>query len=293
MPSIDWLHYPPLSALRAFEATGRLGGFSAAARALNVTHAAVAQQVRALETYLGMSLVHREGRALVLTQEGAALSLALTDGFGGIEGAVDSLRAGAQDRPVTITLTPTFASNWLMPRLGRFWAAHPDIPVSLRPDPNLLDLRAERIDFGIRFGMGVWPAVDAAYLASAQYVVVGAPKLFSNENPLEPSQMAALPWVLEPDWPEQRRWIACCTGLDPDDLQITEFATEELALAAARQGYGLHVSSAALVENDLKTGNLRLAFQAADEGPGYYIVTPPGPLRSAAREVIRWLHKSA
>jgi LysR family glycine cleavage system transcriptional activator len=287
---VDWLHYPPLPALRAFEATVRLGGFSAAGRALNVTHAAVAQQVRALETHLGLSLVHRDGRNLAVTTEGAQLAHALNDGFGTIQSTLEMLRAGGEDRPVTVTITPTFATNWLMPRLRRFWDRHPDLPISMRPDAKVLDLRSNRIDLGIRFGLGNWPGVEAQYLTSARYVVVGAPRLI--EGSVSTDDMTHLPWVLEPDWPEQRNWIECCLGLDPTVLSITEFASEELALSAARQGYGLHITSAALVEEDLKTGALRVVFDSQEENPGYYIVTPPGPIRKSARLFIRWLKDS-
>lgn len=289
MPDLDWLHFPPLPALRAFEATARLGGFSAAARALNVTHAAVAQQVRALEAHLDLALVRRDGRAIALTEDGARLAASLSEGFGAIQAVLDELREGGADRPVTVTLTPTFASNWLMPRLGRFWSEHPEVAVSLRPDPRVLDLRRERLDFGIRFGEGNWPGVEATYLTSARYIVVGASKLFRGPDPLTREEMERLPWILEPDWPEQRQWIACCTGLDPDRLHITEFATEELALSAARQGYGLHITSAALVEADLRAGEMRIAVETEDDNPGYYVVTPPGPLRRPARIFMRWL----
>lgn len=290
MEDVDWLHYPPLPALRAFEATVRLGGFSAAGRALNVTHAAVAQQVRALEAHLGFSLVHRDGRKLAFTRDGEQLAQALNDGFGAIQGTLEMLRAGGEDRPVAVTITPSFATNWLMPRLGRFWDRHPDVPISLRPDPKVLDLRRNGIDLGIRFGLGDWPGVDAEFLTSARYVVVGAPRLV--QGGVSTDDMARLSWVLEPDWPEQRNWIACCLGLDPTALNITEFASEELALSAARQGYGLHITSAALIEEDLKTGALQVVFDSAEENPGYYIVTPPGPTRKSARLFIRWLKDS-
>ena len=140
MSDPDWLHLPPLSALRAFEAAARLGGFSAAARALNVTHAAVAQQVRALEEHLGAPLIHREGRGMVLTPEGAQLGARLTEGFLTIQGAVAAVRQRQEGAPVTVTMTPTFAVKWMMPRLWKFWELHPDIAVSLRPDIRLLDL---------------------------------------------------------------------------------------------------------------------------------------------------------
>lgn len=290
---IDWLHFPPLPALRAFEATASLGGFSAAGRALNVTHAAVAQQVRALEAFLEVPLVHRSGRSIALTADGETLAAALSEGFRGIEAALETLKAGGRERPVMLTTTPVFASNWLMPRLGAFWAEQPDIGVSLRPDARVLDLQRERIDLGIRFGNGDWPGVESTFLTSARYLVVGAPKLFGDRKTLSPEEMAGLPWILEPDWPEQRQWIACCAGVDPEHLAITEFATEELALSAARQGYGLHVVSAALVEADLKSGDLKVALSSEEENPGYYIVKPPGPLRRPAARFMRWLLANA
>ncbi len=289
MDEIDWLHFPPLPALRAFEATVRLGGFSAAGRALNVTHAAIAQQVRGLEAHLGLALVHRDGRSLAVTPEGHLLASALNEGFGGIQTALAALRDEDEDRPVTVTLTPTFATNWLMPRLGKLWSRHPGLTVSLRPDPRVLDLRRERIDIGIRYGSGTWPGVDARFLASARQMIVAAPALFGGRAAIPPEELADLPWVLETDWPEQRQWIACCTGLDPALLKITEFPTEELLLSAARQGYGLHVASAALVENDLRNGTLRVVLDNEDDNFGYHIVTPPGPLRPAARTFLRWL----
>ncbi|MGB3314237.1 MAG: LysR family transcriptional regulator [Albidovulum sp.] len=290
MTEIDWLHYPPLPALRAFEATVRLGGFSAAGRALNVTHAAVAQQVRALEAHLGLSLVHRDGRGLAFTTEGLQLAQALNEGFGTIQTVLEMLRTGGEDRPVAVTITPTFATNWLMPRLGQFWDRHPNVPISLRPDAKVLDLRRDGIDLGIRFGLGEWRGVDADYLTSARYVVVGAPQI--ADGAISTDGMARLPWVLEPNWPEQRNWIECCLGLDPAALNIAEFASEELALSAARQGYGLHITSAALIEEDLKSGALQVLFDSAEANPGYYIVTPPGPIRKPARLFIRWLKES-
>lgn len=289
---IDWLHFPPLPALRAFEATVRLGGFSQAGRSLNVTHAAVAQQVRALEAHLGVALVHRDGRKLAVTAEGGQLAAALNEGFHAIQATVSALKAGGEDRPVTVTVTPTFATNWLMPRLGRFWARHHDIPISLRPDNKVLDLKRERIDLGIRFGMGSWPGVDAEYLTSARYLVVGAPQLLGDGRFEAPDMLKHLPWVLEGNWSEQFNWLKCCLGLDREALDYTEFATDELALAAARQGYGLHISSAALVEQDLKSGRLRVVFDSVDDNPGYYIVAPPGPMRKPARLFARWLKES-
>ncbi len=170
--TVDWRTMPPLASLRAMEAVARLGGFSAAARALNVTHAAVAQQVRGLEAELGVALLRREGRAVVLTAEGERLSAALTEGFGGMQGAVEAAKARRADGPIRISLTASFAAQWLMPRLRDFWARHPDVPLSLHPDARVLDLAREAMDLGIRYGRGSWPGVTAQRLAAGRLVVV-------------------------------------------------------------------------------------------------------------------------
>lgn len=291
MAEIDWYRMPPLSALRAFEATARLGGFSAAGRALGVSHAAIAQQVRALEAHLGLPLVWREGRGMAVSPEGERLAATLADGFGLIHAGVSAARADPADQTLRVTMTPSFASQWLMPRLARFWAEYPDIPLSLHPEERVMELRAERQDLGIRFGLGRWPKVDSEFLTSARYLVVGAPSLLGDRERLSQAEMQALPWVREQDWPEQASFLARI-GVDPTRLEFTDFPNEDLALAAARQGFGLHVESAAIVDEDLRAGRLRVVHDLKDDALGYYIVTPPGPRRAQARAFIRWLKAS-
>jgi LysR family glycine cleavage system transcriptional activator len=291
MSEISWRQMPPLSALRAFEATARTKSFSAAARALNVTHAAVSQQVRALESHLGIALVLREGRALALTAEGEELANALGDGFKVIQTAVEAVRAGGANRPLVVTLTPSFALQWLMPRMGDFWRRHPDLPVTLQPDHRVIDLRREGVDIGIRYGNGHWPGADVERLVSARYVVVAAPPLLQGKTSLTVSEMQALPWVMEQGWPEQMSWLRGI-GIDTDRLNVTTLPTEELALSAARQGYGLYVENEALMSEDIRVGNLRQLAVSDDDSLAYYIVTPSGPQRTAARKFIRWLKDS-
>jgi LysR family transcriptional regulator, glycine cleavage system transcriptional activator len=288
MPEIDWRQMPALAALRAFEAAAAQGGFSAAARRLNVTPAAVAQQVRALETELGVALVWRDGRGLRLTPEGEKLAASLSEGFAAIQSGLAVARQGSGPRPLSVTLPPAFATQWLMPRLGRFWKAHPDVALSLMPDHRVLDLRAEGVELGIRYGDGHWPGVSAEFLTPAQYIVVAAPSLLQERQQLNPADMAALPWVRERDWPEQTQWLEAI-GLDPAQLRFTEFPTEELALEAARQGFGLHVESATLIDADLKDGTLIKVHDFKSDALGYYIVAPIGTRRPAAEAFVKWL----
>ena len=290
--AINWRDLPPLSALRAFAAVAELGGFSQAARALNVTHAAVAQQVRALEALLDTPLVARDGRGMALTAEGQQLAQALADGFGTIASGIAALRAGGSDRPVRITLTASFASQWLMPRLKDFWDMHPDIALSLHPDARVSDLRRDGMDLGIRYGNGDWPGVSARFLAPARMAIAAAPDLLDGRESLSTAEMQEMEWILARDWPEQENYLRSL-GLDPRTLSRTDFVNEELSLAAARQGLGLVVESLALMEDDLEEGRLILLHDSKDRLPAYFIVTSPGPQRAATRAFLKWLESAA
>lgn len=290
--AINWRDLPPLSALRAFAAVAELGGFSQAARALNVTHAAVAQQVRALEALMDTPLVARDGRGMALTAEGQQLAQALADGFGTIASGVAALRAGGSDRPVRITLTASFASQWLMPRLKDFWDLHPDIALSLHPDARVSDLRRDGMDLGIRYGNGDWPGVIARFLAPARMAIAAAPGLLDGRESLSTAEMQEMEWILARDWPEQENYLRSL-GLDPRTLSRTDFVNEELSLAAARQGLGLVVESLALMEDDLEEGRLILLHDSKDRLPAYFIVTSPGPQRAATRAFLKWLESAA
>ena len=289
---MDWRNIPSLPALRAFEAAARTGSLSEAARELNVTHAAIAQHLRTVEKHLGLTLMQREGRGMVLTEMGRKLSLPLTEAFGKIADAVDAVTTADAQRPLCVTLTPTFASKWLMPRLGAFWKSHPDIPLALHPDRRSIDLVREGMDLAIRFGMGVWPGLDAELLLPANFSVVGAPSLLGDRTRLTPEEMTAFPWIIEEEWPEQFVWMRNI-GIDVDRIESKPVPTEELALSAARQGYGLHVELSALIDEDLAAGLLRAVFDQCSADLGYYLVTRPGHAKPALRTFTRWLKSVA
>ncbi|PTV95261.1 LysR family glycine cleavage system transcriptional activator [Rhodobacter aestuarii] len=279
---------PPLTALRAFVTTAKEGGFSAAARKLNVTHAAIAQQVRALEADLGVPLVWRDGKHLALTPEGQRFAEALGEGFATILSAADHLRATGSEKPLAVTVPPTFASEWLMPRLARFWKKHPDIALSLLPEARVVDLQTAGANLGLRFGVGKWRGVVSEFLTAAPQVVVAAPELLGGRTRLSLREMSVLPWIREGDWPEQMQLLESM-GLKPAALKFVDFPNEELALAAAREGIGLHLETESLIQEDLKLGWLVKIHELTEESLGYYIVRPPGPVNPAAKTFIEWL----
>jgi len=175
-----------------------------------------------------------------------------------------------------------------MPRLKDFWEQQPDIGLSLHPDSKVVDLHRERMDVGIRYGSGDWPGLEVQYLASARLVIAGAPSLIGDKTRMTTAELADMDWVLSRSWPEQDALLRQL-GLDPDALSRTDISSEELAIAAARQGLGLVVETAALIESDVADGRLRIVHEALEKLPAYFIVTLPGPKRAAARAFLKWL----
>lgn len=285
MTDPDWRHLPSLSSLRAFEAAARAGGFSAAARALNVTHAAVAQAVRALEAELGATLLRREGRGLALTEEGARLARALREGFSAIAEGVEALRGAERRRGLRVTTTPAFAQQVLLPRLADFWARHPEIPVAISPGLALADLGREGFDLAVRAGRGDWPGLRAEPLMDARLLLVGAPALLDRDPDL-----ARLPWIVDPADPQEMGWIRG-GGLDPAALALSGLDDALLALPAARAGYGLLFATEAVVQGDLAAGRLREVPFPGLPRFRFWIVTPQGPRRPAVEAFATWLRR--
>ena len=289
---MNWRDVPSLSALRAFEATARLSSFSAAARELNVTHAAIAQHVRALEVDLGETLVFRSGAGMALTASGQQLAGALSDGFGAIAAGVSALRVAKSDKPLRVSLTPSFAENWLMPKIAAFWAKHPDIQLALQPSMQVEDLRRGAFDLALRYGHGKWPGVEAEMLAPANFIVVATPELAEKLPDTSMAELCNLPWILETGRDEQRLW-AGQVGLDLSCTSFTELPTNALVLAATRAGSGLSIQTRAVVEDDLSIGRLVCLHASEPSTLGYYLVRVPGMRSVPLDSFVRWLKSVA
>ena len=285
---MDWRDIPSLAALRAFEAAARTGSLSKAAAELNVTHAAIAQHVRSVEDIVGASLMSRSGRGMALTDKGAQLAGPLSDGMGQIISAVRQVSHDAQNAPLAVTVTPSFAENWLMPRLGEFWAAHPEVTLSVTPNNALSDLRRDGFDMAIRYGLGDWPGLEAQFLVSADYIVAAAPSLLGDRKATNISDLQDVPWLFENVHQVHRRW-AEENGLDLRCCQIQEFATLSMVMSALRAGVGASVISRALIADDIASGRLIAVQEVPRKGLGYYIVTRPGVQSTKLKTFIKWL----
>ena len=289
---MDWRDIPSLAALRAFEAAARVGSFSAAAGELNVTHAAVAQHVRALEAHLGTSLLVREGRGMALTEDGVKLAAALAGGFGQIIAGVRALASDAETRPLSVSVTPTFAENWLMPRLAQFWASHPGFHMAITPDERVVDLRRDGFDMAIRYGRGVWPGVEATRLIAADFTVVAAPQLLAGRKVTELDDLYDLPWIFETKHREYQNWVQT-SGFDLGRCQKNEVHSTGMVLSAVRSGGGVSVVSNALVADDIAAGRLMPLMPLHEDGHSYFIVHATGGISDRVKTLKKWLLQAA
>lgn len=286
---MDWQSLPPLTALRAFAALAETGSASAAGARLNVSHAAISQQVKALETHMGLSLVDRSGRALTLSREGQVLAEALSDGFGTIAQTVAQLTGADAGRPLQITTTPQFAANWLMPRLRDFQTRNPGIDLMVNPSPVRANPGPGGIDIAIRFGLGEWEGLEAEMLMPSDIAVVAAPSLVGDRAFSEPAEMLDYPWLDEVDALQAGDWLMRA-GVHEGRARSVTILPGNLMLEGARNGQGIAVLTTSWVADDVEKGNLRVLFRDRGE-TGYFIVTRPGVLRPAAKLFRNWLRR--
>lgn len=287
---MDWKRIPSLSALRAFEAAARHQSFTRAAAELNVTQAAVAQHVRALEGELAEVLVARKGRGIEVTSKGRQLAGYLADGFAQIADGVETVRAQTEARALRLTTSPGFALHWLMPRMGDFWSRHPDIEVSITPSVDVVDLRRDGFDVAIRYGGGAWPGVASELLTDSDFWVVAHPDLLKGGGANCLADAEQFPWFLESQLQEGRNLVER-EGVDLNSVSLKLLATNTLVMAAVKAGLGVSIQSKSLVEDDVRKGDLTLICELYNDDYGYHLVTVPGREVYGLKEFRAWLRK--
>lgn len=289
---MDWRGIPSLNSLRAFSAVADTLNFSQAGRELNVSHAAVSQQVRALEAHLETSLVVRHGRGVTLTPEGQELARSLEESFQGVRNAIDALAKAGSGRPLQVTMTPSFAVSWLMPRISDFRLEHPDIELMLNPTPELVELAPGGVDVAIRFGAGDWKGLESELLLSTTFCIVAATSLVGEKEINDPEQLVHYPWLQELGTNELSHWLERQGVIAHGKLDITHLPGY-MVLDGLRRGDGITASARAFLEADIAAGNLRVLFEDTRPGSGYYIVTRPGAMRPPVKAFVSWLRRHA
>lgn len=288
---MNWLKLPPLASLRAFSAFAERGGVVQAGEALNVSHAAISQQLRALEKHMGVALVQRDGKSLTLTAEGEQLARALHLGFESIGTVVEELMKSGEARPVHVSLTSSFAASWLMPRLPAFQAEYPQINLAIDPSPHLVALTPGGVDVAIRYGAGGWSGVVSEMLLETPFVVVAAPGLLGGKTSWTPEELAHLPWLEELGTTEASTWLAK-RGVTHPPLAGRMSLPGNLLLDGLRAGQGVTATVRHFVENDIRAGRLVELYSEPDPS-GYHVLTAKTPLRPAVKTFVTWLKRQS
>ncbi len=284
---------PPIPALRAFEAAAQFLSFKAAAAQLHRTPSAISHQIRGLEDDLGIPLFHRDPRGLRLTDEGRDYFRAVHDALDALGEATARARGGPGGGPVTVSLFPSFAVRWLIPRLHAFREAHPDVELELVSSLRQVDFEGGAIDAAIRFGDGDWPGLRCDPLMVEELFPVCAPALADGPPPLRrPSDLAAATLLHNGAHPgEWGGWLRRA-GADPDAAErgpVLDASNE--VLAAAANGLGVALGRTPLVETDLEAGRLVAPLDECVRTPGrYWLVTPAASADRPGLTALRqWL----
>jgi LysR family glycine cleavage system transcriptional activator len=266
---------PPLSALRPFEAAARLESFTKAAAELHLTHGAVSHQVRALEEHLGTPLFARHGKRVALTAAGRTFAERVRAALGEIAQAADALRARRDDR-LSVSVLPSFASRWLMPRLIRFMDANPGIEVNVIATTTLADFVADEVDLAIRFGGGPWAPFACEMFLEDEYFPVASPAFQRGKLPRSPRDLLTI-GIIREDRDYWRDWFAAA-GVPMEDARAARgpiFNDSTYALQAAARGEGIALARRSIAAEDLERGTLKRLFDVAvPSRERYWFVSP-------------------
>jgi len=282
---------PPLNGLKVFEAVTRHLNFRLAAEELGVTQGAVAQQIRGLEASLGLKLFDRLPRTLALTGAGAGYAVSIRQAFELIDEATRTLRP--EPNRLTLSVTPTFASRWMLPRLPGFTTAWPDIDLRVLASERLVQFHHEGVDLAVRYGRPPFGAgLDATLLFSQTVLAVVSPALLAELGDPAASDNCQRYALLHDGhhlWPAFLAFTF--PNLSLHHQHHLRFNQTALALEAAISGQGIALTSPHFVQNDLTSGRLVPAFtQQMTLDAGWYLVWPRRPRQQAPVMAVRdWL----
>ncbi len=268
--------FPPLNSLRAFEASARHLSFTKAAEELHVTQAAISHQIKSLEEFLGVSLFLRRNRQLLLTDEGQRYWPQIRDMFENLLAATEQVRAQGATGALTVSVVPTFATLWLVPRLADFGVQYPDIDVRVRATDVPADFLREDVDIAIYYGDGKYPGLKVDRLFEEFLTPVCAPGLPTPERPLDkPEDLLYHTLLHDTDTSAWARWLqeAGVKGVSPEHGPV--FSHSGMVLQAARHSQGVALGSSVVSRMDTDTGRLMPLFETTiPSGYAYDLVYP-------------------
>lgn len=275
------LHSSILGTLRCFEAAARLLSFTKAAEALNLTQSAVSQQIRQLEERLGYPLFLRQHRNLILTVKGEMLFECAARTFLDIEQTLK--RLGTSDSPLQVNCLPSFALQWLMPRLVDFHRLQPEVTVRLKAEFQALDqhaMRADDIDVAIRFDPGQYEILHAEPILDEYLMPVASPEYLARHPGFAAGERIgdvtllhdSAPWAGAPEFIEWRTWLEAERPDWLGQLSGVQFNLSILSIGAALNHQGVAMARTAQVLDEIKSGRLINVFGRLVRAPARYML---------------------
>lgn len=253
---------PPLNALRVFDSAVRHLSFTKAAEELFVTQAAVSHQIKTLEEFLGLKLFRRRNRSLLLTEEGQSYYLDIKEIFSSINEATRKLLARSAKGALTVSLSPSFAIQWLVPRLSGFNQAYPGIDVRIQAVDREEDKLADDVDVAIFYGRGNWTGLRTDRLYAEYLIPVCAPSLLTGEKPLKtPSDLiyhTLLHDTSRRDWQAYVRQLEIQNQINVQQGPI--FSHSSMVIQAAVHGQGVALVNNVMARSEIESGRLVRPF---------------------------------
>jgi len=287
---------PPLNGLRAFEAAARHLSFVHAAEELAVTPGAVSHQVKLLEDFLGVQLFRRQARGIRMTEAAQDTLPHLIESFDGLERVAERLTAHRCAGALVVSVSPSFAAKWLVPRIEDFHARFPDIDVRIDAAKRVIDFAREDVDVAIRYGPGEAPGLKAWRLFAEpdEIFPVCSPRLIGSDGVEDSLHALQNQMLLHADWsaagansPSWTEWLEAAGIRGVDGTKGPRFSTWALAIQAAVEGQGITLASKYLVADELNDGRLIRPFETVLHRPanvGFHVVCPEA---SAARLKVK------
>jgi LysR family glycine cleavage system transcriptional activator len=290
----------PLNALRVFEASARNLSFKKASEELSVTAAAVSHQVKGLEEFLGLPLFRRMPRGLLLTDTGQLLLSELSEVFQSLDRAMERVIESDSRGTLTLSVAPTFAVMWLIPRLQKFYALHPDLDVRISTGLSLIDFRRDDVDAAIRLGSGQWLGLEAIELFDETVTPMCSPRLLEGPNAIKSPDDLSKHVLLhnhsmdhDPEAPTWETWLEAAGATGVDASRGAHFSLPDHGLQAAIDGAGIVLGWRSLSAKDVAAGRVVEPFDVTlPLGSSFYLVYPEAhSLRPQIAALRDWLKK--
>lgn len=267
---------PPLNTLRVFEAAARHLSFTKASEELFVTQAAVSHQIKALEEFLGLKLFKRRNRSLLLTEEGQDYYLSIKEILSHLKDATDKLMSRSQKGTLTVSVPPSFAIQWLVPRLSSFNKFYPDIDVRIQAVDRHEGRLSDSVDAAILYGEGYWPGAKSDLLYAEYLIPVCAPSLIVDKDLLNKPENLIHCTLLHDV--SRQDWIAYTKQLGLQEVNVLQgpiFSHSAMVVQAAVYGQGVALVNNVLAQSEIESGRLVSPFeQVLVSKKSYYFVYP-------------------